>query len=65
VIAQAKQEWTTDSTDASIEQMCSSPKLAQAATDENRAKATSCNASADCAAFTACAIPIFAEHFGH
>ncbi len=65
VIAQAKQEWATDSSDATIEQMCSSPKLAQVATDEKRQKASSCNASTDCAAYTACAVPIFAENWAH
>jgi hypothetical protein len=65
VIAQAKQEWSTDSSDATIEQMCSSPKLAQVATDEKRQKASSCNANTDCAAYTACAVPIFAENWAH
>ena len=65
VIAQAKQEWSTDSSDATIEQMCSSPKLAQVATDEKRQKATTCNANTDCAAYTACAVPIFAENWAH
>jgi hypothetical protein len=65
VIAQAKQEWSTDSSDATIEQMCSSPKLAQVATDEKRQKASSCNANTDCAAYAACAVPIFAENWAH
>ncbi|HET9988385.1 MAG TPA: hypothetical protein VFQ65_07690 [Kofleriaceae bacterium] len=65
VIAQAKQEWASDSTDQAIEQMCSSPKLAEVATDDRRQRTTTCNANSDCAAYTACAVPIFAENWAH
>jgi hypothetical protein len=53
VIAQAKQEWATDSTDANIEAMCQRPMP----TDQ-RESATACQAQADCAAFAQCIVPI-------
>lgn len=55
VIAQAKQEWATDSTDANIEAMCAGPMIHTA---EQRDAATRCQATADCSAFSACLVPI-------
>lgn len=55
VIAQAKQEWATDSTDANIEAMCQHP---QPNADAQRDAATACQAQTDCTAFAQCIIPI-------
>jgi hypothetical protein len=65
VIAQAKGEWATDSDDAHIEQMCTPANVAAHANDDDRAKATACTASADCAAYTACALPVFKTRWAH
>ena len=62
MIAQAKQEWASDSSPENIEKMCSSPKLAAAATDEKRQAVTACNANTDCIAYSQCAVAIFADH---
>ncbi|MEO8549533.1 MAG: hypothetical protein ABI678_06155 [Kofleriaceae bacterium] len=55
VIAQAKQEWSTDSTDANIEAMCQRP---MPNADAQRDSATACQAQTDCAAFAQCIVPI-------
>jgi hypothetical protein len=55
VIAQAKQEWAHDSTDASIDAMCKQPVLNN---DDERAAARSCQAKTDCAAFSQCVMPL-------
>lgn len=55
VIAQAKQEWASDSTDANIEAMCARP-MPHAA--ELREAATRCQAMSDCGEFSACLVPI-------
>lgn len=63
VIAQAKQEWTTDSTDAAIEQMCS--RMAASLDDAGRADAKAgagCVAKAACDEFVACEMPLLAKH---
>jgi hypothetical protein len=57
VIAQAKQEWATDSTDANIEAMCQRP---MPNADAQRDSATACQAQTDCAAFSQCMVPIMA-----
>ncbi len=64
VIAQANAEWATDSTDASIAQMCSS--LAAGATAEQQADAVTiegCLTKASCEDFTTCSIPVISKHF--
>lgn len=55
VIAQAKQEWATDSTDANIAATCAGPMLHAA---EQRDAATRCQAMTECSAFSACLVPI-------
>jgi hypothetical protein len=62
VIAEAKQEWTQDSTDAAISGNCD--QMVASLTDEDRAMsdtARSCIAK-DCAGFTACITPLFEKH---
>ena len=57
VIAQANQEWASDSTDAVIDASCRQlPAL-----DADRDAAQGCLAQAECAGFVGCAMPIFAE----
>jgi hypothetical protein len=59
VIAQAKQEWQQDSTDAAIDASCTqTPTL-----DADRQTALGCLAQADCSAFVSCAVPVFATQF--
>ena len=65
VIAQAKTEWATDSDDAHIEQMCTPANVAAHTNDDARAQATTCNANTDCAAYTACALPVFKARWAH
>jgi hypothetical protein len=60
VIAQAKQEWSTDSLDPNIEKMCSQP---MPGADAMRADATACQAKTDCGEFSACIVPIMAHSF--
>lgn len=55
VIAQANQEWATDSTDANIAAVCARPYL-QA--EEQRDAATRCQATSACGEFAACLVPI-------
>lgn len=64
VIAQARTEWATDSTDENLAAMCA--KLDANVTDEQRAQAPkmeACVAESTCAAYTACAMPLMATHF--
>ncbi|HEU0032244.1 MAG TPA: hypothetical protein VFQ53_16530 [Kofleriaceae bacterium] len=64
VIAQAKQEWATDSTDEAIATVCT--RMAQQFTDEDRADADTvrgCLAQTECTAFVSCTMPIFEKHF--
>ena len=58
VIAQAKAEWATDSTDAAIDQTCS--KLA--ADHDMVATAQGCLARTACDAFVTCITPVFEKH---
>jgi hypothetical protein len=58
VIAQAKQEWATDGSDAGIAKTCSAPMPSS----EARAAATSCTAKTECGEFVQCAMPVFAHH---
>jgi hypothetical protein len=55
VIAQAKQEWANDSTDAAIAAQCAGPFPGTAA---DRDTARTCMASADCDGYAACFVPI-------
>ncbi|HUS31157.1 MAG TPA: hypothetical protein VMZ53_21755 [Kofleriaceae bacterium] len=61
VIAEAKQEWATDSQDANIAAMCD--KMAGASTPDELATAKDCNAKTDCKEYTSCSMPLFAKHF--
>ncbi|HEX4450271.1 MAG TPA: hypothetical protein VH143_05325 [Kofleriaceae bacterium] len=58
VIAQAKQEWSTDSTDESIEAMCQKP---MPNADAQRDAVTACQAKTDCGEFSACIVPVEAQ----
>jgi len=62
VIAKAKQEWANDSTDdaiaANCQQIMSSGAFDPASIDAGKA----CMAQTECAAFTACIIPIVTKH---
>ena len=65
VIAQAKQEWATDSKDENIAAMCD--KIAgETGSDADAgtgwATAKDCNAKA-CKEYTSCVMPLFAKHF--
>src|SRR5512140_1832326 len=63
VIAQAKTEWATDSTDASIDSTCTRAEAAMSGVDASEeATAHDCLAKADCAAYTACIMPSFEKH---
>jgi membrane-bound lytic murein transglycosylase len=55
VIAQANQEWATDSTDTNIAAVCARPYL-QA--EDQREAATRCQAMSACGEFAACLVPI-------
>ena len=64
IIAQAKTEWATDSTDPAIAATCE--KVTAHLDDATRAdaeSAKSCLAMADCAAYTACIMPFFEKRF--
>lgn len=61
VIAQAKTEWATDSTDDAIAGNCH--QLAGVADPGQVDTAAGCLAQADCAGFTSCVIPVFEKHF--
>lgn len=60
VIAQAHQEWATDSTDANIEKMCGQP---MPASFTQRGEAASCQSKTDCSEFSNCIVPIIAQSF--
>jgi hypothetical protein len=62
VIAEAKQEWVTDSTDAAIAAMCD--KMAGTVSPADVNEAQGCVAAADCAAFTSCLVPVMERHMG-
>ncbi len=59
VIAQAMQEWATDSQPDHIAQACS----AHAVSADDAEAARACLAKSDCGEFTACFMPIFEKHF--
>jgi len=64
IIAKAKEEWATDSTDDAIQQVCA--RLVASLTDDDRAdaaKARDCLALADCSAYTTCIMPQFEKRF--
>ena len=58
VIAQAKTEWATDSTDAAIDHTCGT----LAADHDMVAAAQRCLAQAPCDAFVTCITPVFEKH---
>jgi hypothetical protein len=60
VIAQAMQEWSTDSSDANIESMCQKP---MPNADQQRDAVTACQAKTDCGEFSSCIVPIEAQTF--
>ena len=65
VIAQARTEWATDSTDANIDEHCSA--MLAHMTDEQKADvapAKECLAKSECGEFVGCAMPIFSKHLG-
>ncbi|HEY1549058.1 MAG TPA: hypothetical protein VGG28_14640 [Kofleriaceae bacterium] len=59
VIAQAKQEWATDSQDANIQQNCSQVPM----DDQDRQSVTQCLAATDCQAYVTCIIPVVTKYF--
>jgi hypothetical protein len=64
VIAEAKGEWAEDSKDEAIGRICQ--QLTANMTDEGRddaAHARECLAHSDCAAYTACVMPLFEKRF--
>ena len=61
VIAEANEEWKTDSQDANIAGMCD--KVAADASPDELATTKGCNAKTDCKEFTTCVMPVFANHF--
>jgi len=63
VVAEAKQEWTTDSQDANIAGMCEKMAGDPSVTPDELATAKDCNAKADCKEYTSCVMPLFAKHF--
>jgi hypothetical protein len=63
VIAKAMEEWAHDSTDDAIRTNCQ--HIVATLSDTDRADgptAQACMATPDCAAYTACIMPIFAKH---
>jgi hypothetical protein len=66
VIAQAKQEWANDSTDAAIDSTCNA--IIAHLTDADRADAPTmaqCLEQADCGAYVACQLPVLEKHLAH
>jgi hypothetical protein len=63
VIAEAKQEWATDSKDENIAGMCEKMTADGATTPDELAMAKDCNAKTDCKEYTSCVMPLFAKHF--
>jgi hypothetical protein len=64
VIAKAKEEWAVDSTDESIQTVCS--RIVANLSDDDRAdmpKARECLALTDCSAYTTCIMPQFEKRF--
>jgi hypothetical protein len=61
VIAQAKQEWATDSQDPNIEANCD--RLAPDLTDPSeQASANDCLGKQECVGFSTCVMPLFEKH---
>jgi len=60
VIAAAKQEWASDSTDSGIAAMCQ--HMTANVSDQDRAESSACLEQQDCGAFTSCLTPVFARH---
>lgn len=66
VIAEAKSEWATDSTDANLVAMCTN--LDASATPAQRADAPAmeaCVAAATCTGYVECALPLLTKHLTH
>lgn len=64
VIAQAKAEWATDSTDEAIQTVCG--RIVGSLTDDDRGdlpQARDCLAQSDCGAYTTCIMPQFEKRF--
>jgi len=64
IIAQAKQEWASDSTDEAIQNICT--RLVGSLSDDDRAdagKARDCLAQSDCGAYSTCIMPQFEKRF--
>jgi len=61
VIAQAKQEWATDSQDPNIEAMCD--RMAAELNDpSDQATANDCLGKQECVGFSTCVMPLFEKH---
>ena len=60
VIAEAKAEWASDSTDPAIDQTCT--KLLQTVDHDMVATAQGCLAKVACDAFVTCITPVFEKH---
>ena len=64
IIARAKEEWASDSTDDAIRETCT--QIMAHLTDDDRAdapKAHECLALSDCGAYTTCIMPQFEKRF--
>ena len=62
VIAEAKQEWVSDSTDASIAANCQHLVAGMAGDRSDVDTVHGCLAQPDCAAFATCITPVFEKH---
>ena len=62
VIAQAKTEWASDSTDQAISETCSRI-VADDDGSLDPSAAQACLSQADCAGYTTCIMPVFEKHF--
>jgi hypothetical protein len=63
VIAQANEEWATDSTDAAIDAQCTKMVANLTPADQAALGVQDCLAQTDCDAYTACVMPHFEKRF--
>lgn len=61
VIAEAKQEWATDSQDPNIEAMCDH-MAAELNDPSDQAAANDCLGKQECVGFSTCVMPLFEKH---
>jgi hypothetical protein len=63
VIAHAKEEWATDSTDAAIAATCDKLMQTWNGQQADADAARACLTESDCASYTACIMPLFEKRF--